>query len=107
MWVKWSRDRSWLFDYYSRLRKLSQAEMLLQTRPLWLELALQWLVIEFPLSPLFLLTRESLTTNGFPMSAANDLERKGLIWIIILPHICCEILKVLALIKNIVISLLS
>jgi len=80
--------------------------MLLQTRPLWLELALQWLVIEFPLFPLFLLTRESLT-NGFPMCAANDLERKGLIWIIILPHICCEILKLLALIKNIVISLLS
>lgn len=65
--------------------------MLQQTRPLWLELALQWLVIEFPLF-------ESLT-NGFSMCAANDLERKGLIWIISLLHICCEILKVLALRK--------
>lgn len=46
----------------------------------------------------FLLTEENLT-NGFPMCAANDLERKGLIWIISLQHICCEILKVLALRK--------
>lgn len=78
---------------------LSQAEMLQQTRPLRLELALQWLVIEFPLFfPTFLLTEESLT-NGFPMCAANDLERKGLIWIISLLHMYCEILKVLALRK--------
>lgn len=47
VWVKWSRDWSWLHDYNSRLRKLSQAVMLQQTRPLRLELALQRLVIEF------------------------------------------------------------
>lgn len=48
--------------------------------------------------PTSLLTVESLT-DGFSILAANDLERKGLIWIISLLHICCGILKVLALRK--------
>ncbi len=63
------------YDYYSQLRKLSQAEMLQQTRPLRLELALQRLVIEFLIFSLLFINGESLT-NGFPMCAVNYLEKK-------------------------------